>query len=102
MSRTHVRGSQTRARRRRLGVGLVSLGVVVSLGGPALRAVTPQEPTLVSRHAYTVKPGDTVWAIAERLGPRGADPRPLVDAIVRENGGGTGLTPGETLSIPSA
>jgi len=97
-----IRMSRTRVRRRRLGAGLVSLGVLVSLGGPVIRAMTPQQPTLVSRHAYTVRPGDTVWLIAQRLGSPGGDPRPLVDAIVRQNGGATTLTPGETLSIPSA
>jgi Tfp pilus assembly protein FimV len=63
--------------------------------------MTPEQPTLVSRHAYTVRPGDTVWRIAQRLGSPGADPRPLVDGIVRQNGGATMLTPGETLLIPS-
>jgi nucleoid-associated protein YgaU len=92
--------SRTRVRRRRLGAGLVSLGVLVSLGGPVIRAITPEQPTLVARHAYTVRSGDTVWGIAERLGSPGADPRPLVDAIVRQNGGATTLTPGETLSVP--
>ena len=74
----------------------------MSLGGPVIRAITPEQPTLVARHAYTVRPGDTVWRIAQRLGSPGADPRPLVDVIVRQNGGATTLIPGETLSIPGA
>jgi Tfp pilus assembly protein FimV len=74
----------------------------VSLGGPIIRAITPEQPALVARHAYTVRPGDTVWRIAQRLGSPGADPRPLVDAIVRQNGGATTLTPGQTLSLPGA
>jgi Tfp pilus assembly protein FimV len=94
--------SRTRVRRRRLGVALVSLGVLVSLGGPVVRAITPEQPRLVARHAYTVRSGDTLWGIAQRLGSPGSDPRPLVDAIVRQNGGSTTLTPGETLSIPGA
>ena len=98
MGRTRVRA---RFRRRRLGVGLVTFGVLVSLGGPVVRAIAPQQPMLVSRHAYTVRRGDTVWSIAERLGSPSADPRPLVDEIVRQNGGTT-LTPGETLSVPGA
>ena len=80
----------------------MALGVAVSLSGPVVRAITPERPTLVSRQAYTVRQGDTVWGIAERLGSPNADPRPLVDAIVRQNGGSTALTPGETLSIPAA
>jgi len=83
-----------------VGVALVSLGVLISLSGPILRAFTPGQPELVSEHSYTVRQGDTVWGIAERLAAPGADPRPLVDEIVRENGGGTTLTPGETLSVP--
>jgi len=94
---------RTRVRRRRLGLGLAAAGLVVALGGPVIRSgVDSHQPMLVSRHAYTVRPGDTVWGIAERVGAPGQDPRPLVDAIVRQNGGGTTLQPGETLSIPSA
>jgi hypothetical protein len=85
-----------------MGACLVSLGVLVTLGGPVIHAITPEQPMLVSRHAYTVRPGDTVWRIAQRLGSPGSDPRPLVDAIVRQNAGATTLTPGLTLSIPGA
>jgi nucleoid-associated protein YgaU len=82
-------------------VVLAGLGILVSLAGPALRGVLPSEPRLVSVHAYTVRPGDTVWAIARRVGERGQDPRPLVDAIVQQNHLGPALTPGQVLSIPS-
>jgi nucleoid-associated protein YgaU len=76
--------------------------MLVALAGPALRGVLPSEPRLVSVHAYTVRPGDTVWAIARRVGERHQDPRPLVDAIEQENHLGPVLTPGQVLSIPSA
>jgi hypothetical protein len=99
MNRTRVRA---RIRRRRLGFGLVVVGIVVSLSGPIVHAVAPEQPELVSRQTYTVRPGDTVWAIADRLGAPGQDPRPLVDEIVRQNGGGTTLIPGETLTVPGA
>jgi nucleoid-associated protein YgaU len=94
--------NRTRVRRRRVGAVLVALGVAVGLGGPVLGgAVTADAPRLVSVHPYTVRSGDTVWAIAQRLSPAGADPRPLVDAILRENQAGPGLTPGEVISIPA-
>lgn len=49
---------------------------------------------------YVVRPGDTLWSIAERLRP-GSDPRPLVDAIARVNGvSAGGLVPGQSLRIP--
>ena len=100
MGRTRVR--RARIRRRRLGAVLVVLGVGVSLGGPAAGSLLGSgEPRLVAVHPYTVRSGDTVWSIAERVAGRGEDPRPLVDAIVEENQLGSGLVPGQILSIPS-
>lgn len=50
---------------------------------------------------YVVRPGDTLWSIAERLRP-GSDPRPIVDAIERVNGVSAGeLVPGQSLRIPA-
>jgi hypothetical protein len=43
-----------------------------------------------------VRPGDSLWSVAERLAP-GGDPRPVVDAL-SEARHGTVLTPGETIS----
>ena len=78
------------------------LGVTLGLGGPAIgHALAPETPRLVAAHPYTVRPGDTVWAIAERVGDPGDDPRPLVDAILRENDLGSGLAPGQVLLIPA-
>jgi nucleoid-associated protein YgaU len=94
--------SRTRVRRRRFEVLLAGVGILLVFAGPAMRGVLPSEPPrLVSVHAYTVRPGDTVWAIAQRVGERGQDPRPLVDSIMRENHLGSALTPGQILSIPS-
>ena len=51
--------------------------------------------------AYVVRPGDSVWSIAERFGG-GHDPRNLVDAIVARNHVDPGsIVPGQTLLIPS-
>ena len=60
-----------------------------ALGGPSVgggaEGGTPAPLVVV------VRPGDTLWGIAEDLvGPTG-DPRPLVDAIARANG----VDPGE-------
>jgi hypothetical protein len=99
MSRTRVR--HARIRRRRLGAALVVLGLAVGLVGPAARNLGSREPRLVALHPYTVRPGDTVWSIAERVAGRGEDPRSLVDAIVVENDLGSGLVPGQILSVPS-
>jgi hypothetical protein len=47
---------------------------------------------------YTVKPGDTLWTIAERVDPS-ADPRPLVAQIAARIGSDT-VVPGERIVVP--
>jgi hypothetical protein len=49
---------------------------------------------------YVVRSGDTLWDIARRLHP-GADPRPIVDALARANGGAA-LRAGDRLPLPAA
>jgi nucleoid-associated protein YgaU len=95
--------ARTRVRRRRTIV-LLSVAVIgAAWAGPIARAVVgPATVEPVSRTSYVVRPGDSVWGIAERVSP-GTDPRPLVDAIVQTNHlDATALTPGQTLVIPSS
>jgi nucleoid-associated protein YgaU len=85
---------------------LVAALLAVMIGpwiGPLRDAVSgpAAAPLPVSRGTYLVRPGDTLWAIAERLAP-GEDPRPLVDAIAEANGVAAGtLEAGVTLVIPA-
>ena len=68
--------------------------------GPALRALTPDQPVPATRTAYVVRPGDTLWSIARRVSPKG-DPRPIVDALAAANRiDGAGLVPGQSLVVP--
>ena len=94
--------ARTRVRKRR-AVVLVTLAVVGGAwAGPVARAVSGPDVHRVSRATYVVRPGDSVWDIAERVAP-GTDPRPIVDAIVASNDVDPGsLTPGQTLVIPTA
>jgi nucleoid-associated protein YgaU len=102
--------SRTRVRHRRLTVAVVvSLVAVAGLQGQAGEAgAGPGSPSRrpgsrsVAAPTYVVRPGDTVWRIAERLAGPGADPRPLVDGIVESNGVDPGaLMAGQTLVIPT-
>jgi len=55
-----------------------------------------------SHRVYVVRPGDTLWSIALRLGGPGADPRPLVDRLTALNHvRDAGITPGERLVLPA-
>jgi hypothetical protein len=77
----------------------VALVLVMARAGAALGGSTPAAP---KRHpaptaaSTTVRAGDSLWTVAERLAP-GEDPRPIVDAL-SEARHGTVLTPGETIS----
>jgi LysM repeat protein len=84
---------------------MLAAGVaVLAMGGVSRALERPgaggSAPTSAAVHTYVVRPGDTLWSIAERLRP-GEDPRPLVDAIQRANGVSAGeLVPGQSLEIP--
>jgi len=85
----------------------VALVLVMARAGAALGGITPATPErhparseqTTSRSASrstVVRPGDSLWTVAERLAP-GDDPRPVVDAL-SEARHGTVLTPGESIS----
>jgi len=91
--------SRTRVRRRRTTLAVCLVLVGAAWAGPAVRALTPDQPVRVSRSAYVVRQGDTLWSIARRVS--GGDPRPVVDALAEANGlDGAGLVPGQSLVVP--
>ena len=92
--------------RRRFAVVGLALGLVVvaaqagaALGGSPL-AAPERRPTSASAtvQAVVVRPGDSLWSIAERVAP-GEDPRPVVDEVEQARGGAP-LVPGETILWP--
>jgi Tfp pilus assembly protein FimV len=98
------RMARTPVRRRRIGLTALILGVTLLLMGPVSHAfVAGAQPRHQPHRAYVVRPGDTLWSIAERRGPSGADPRVVVDAIERDNHVSAGsVVPGQVLEIPSS
>jgi len=92
--------SRTRVRRRRTTLVVCLVLVGAAWAGPAVRALTPDQPAPVNRSAYVVRPGDTLWSIARRVSPSG-DPRPVVDELAAANRlDGVGLVPGQSLVVP--
>jgi len=94
------RTSPTTLRRRRTVAAVLAVGIVVvagqaggALGGSPLAA--PERRPTASVQTVVVRPGDTLWAIAQRLAP-GEDPRPIVDELAAAHGSGP-LLPGQTL-----
>lgn len=81
-----------------------SLAMAIAIAGGASRAGAGQpfgaEPA--SQRIYTVRSGDTVWGIASRIAGPEADPRPLVDRILRANDlRATSLRAGQTIVLPA-
>ena len=64
-------------------LSLVVAAVLLSGGAPA-RAGTDRSPAMVGERV-TVRPGETLWQIAERVAP-GSDPRETVARILDLNG----------------
>ncbi len=60
--------------------------------------ITSNAPAVGASIAYTVRPGDTLWSIVQRLDPN-SDPRPLVSEI-QSVLGTTVITPGEKIVVP--
>jgi hypothetical protein len=92
--------------RRRALLAAVAVAMLVMLalpwGGTGGRSLaTPgaaRAGSLVAGTYYVVRPGDTLWGIADRLAD-GSDPRPLV-AQLEVEAGGDALQPGEVLHLP--
>ena len=96
-----VNRTRVRVRRRRVAV-VVALSLAGGIwAAPFAHAGAPREPGPAHADRVVVRPGDTVWSIAVRAAA-GADPRPLVDAIIRANDVDPGsIVPGQTLVVPS-
>ena len=94
MRRTHVRWS-------RVSASVLGAALVVNLVGSRAGAGTGTAARAPVR-MYVVLPGDTVWSIARAQVGREADPRPLVDRLIRMNHLRDALiSPGQRLVLPS-
>ncbi len=94
------------ARGRRVLAALVAapvalvLGIAILAGGSALASRDAGRPA-GSFETVTVQAGQSLWSLAEEVAPQ-ADPRDVVDAIVRLNAlGGTQVAAGQRLAIPA-
>ena len=83
-----------------LGASLTASVVLVgSLAGAATGAARRPAET----RSYVVRPGDTLWRIAERQVGERRDPRPYVDRLVEMNHlRDATVVQGERLALPAA
>lgn len=92
MQRTYVR--------RRRVVAAAALLAVLAIGSPVARAVGGSDGSDGATVTYVVRPGDTLWSVAQRHAP-GEDPREVVHEIAALNELGHGpLLPGRSLVLP--
>ena len=103
-----VRIARARARRaqrtflmRRLGVGIVALGLTAGIIGASTAA---QGGEATSRpgapESVIVQPGQSLWDLAERYAPADSDPRAYVDELASLNGVSDMIQAGEQLKLP--
>jgi len=79
---------------------VIALSIAIVSGGGAIASAEHGAPA-GGFTTVTVLPGDSLWSIAQEVAP-GADPRDVVDAIVRLNLlDSAQLSVGETLAIPA-
>jgi LysM domain len=69
-------------------------------GGPLTTTGATSGQETAAAQDWVVKPGDTIWSIAEAIDPRG-DVRPLVDRLSAEVGNAP-LYPGEVIQLPAS
>ena len=83
---------------------LSSPSSALAIWAGATVANASDDPALFEEQSYTVRPGDTLWRLAEdHYGDTGADPREIVWEIERRNGlDGAALTPGQAIVLPPA
>ncbi|WP_243076744.1 LysM peptidoglycan-binding domain-containing protein [Microbacterium sp. SS28] len=104
MTRTRLR--LTKRGRRLLAAiaavpAVVALSVAVIGGSSAALASLEHGAAPATFQTVTVAPGDSLWSIAQEVAP-GADPRDVVDALIRLNAlEGVTVSAGERLSIPA-
>jgi nucleoid-associated protein YgaU len=80
-------------------IALASLALMVAL--PTLSSVRLYAATAQHYATVTVRPGDTLWAIAAARAGSSADVQELVDRIADANHLRTGsIQPGQRLRIP--
>jgi LysM repeat protein len=100
-STTLRRMRRTYVRRR-----LIALILAAAVGGLATSGISraasdDRAPAAAARHTYVVRAGDTLWGIARRVAP-GADPRAVVERLIRSNGlTSRPIVPGQRLVVPA-
>jgi len=93
--------TRTRVRYDRVAALLVTLVLATPVARALTGSAAQAHPTHEAAREVVVRAGDTLWALAERYGGEGADPRATVFAMARLNSiDGGRIYPGQSLRLP--
>ena len=103
LARPPRRRASVEVRRRRtilamMGMALALLALPLGGFGGASHTTESVSAAQIHGSTYTVRAGDSLWSIAERVDPSG-DPRPLVSQMAAQLGT-YNVVPGELVTIP--
>ena len=101
-ARLSARRRMLARRRRTLAAAALILVAAAAVSAFTARPAPVPAPAPQVPRTLVIRPGDSLWGVAERFTPPGADLRAYVDSLIAVNRLGGPPRPGQRLRLPAA